>query len=206
MIVSVIIPCNRDRGFLQETINSVINQTYSEVEIIVSKSDGSTSYNINKGLKKATGEFIKLCADDDLLTPNCIENSLKGINRFDFIHGNAINFWSNGTEQPYIPTIKDPTLQDMINLNVIHGGTVLYRRDCFDRFGGFDETLWCAEEYEFNMRLLFKGCRLNYCDSYLQRYRRHKKQKSLGNTGSDYQAKRQIEINKIKNRFQNTSI
>lgn len=200
-MVSVIIPCNKDRGFLEETINSVKNQTYSEVEIIVIKSDGSTSYNLNKGLEKATGEYIKICADDDLLTPNCIADSLKSIAGFDFIHGNAIDFWENGAEQPYIPPIKNPTLKEMLIKNIIHGGTVLYRRDCFERFGNFDETLWCAEEYEFNMRLLSKGCTINYCDSYLQRYRKHKKQKSLGNTGRDYQAKRQIEILKIKNTF-----
>jgi len=201
MMVSIIIPCNEDRGFLADTVKAAEIQTYPHVEIIVSKSSGSASYNINQGIKKANGKYIKLCADDDLLTPNCIEDSLKAIDGFDFIHGNAINFWSNGTEQPYIPIIKYPTLQDMININVIHGGTIMYRRDCFDRFGGFDETLSCAEEYEFNMRLLSKGCKVNYCNSYLQRYRRHKNQKSLGNTGSYYQTKRQLIISKIKNRF-----
>ncbi len=199
-MVSVIIPYNKDRGFLKQAIESIENQTYL-TELILSQSDKSVSYNINKGLEKATGDYIRYCCEDDLLTPNCIEDSVKAIQGFDFIHGNAINFWSNGLEQPYIPTIKNPTLQEMITLNVIHGGTVLYRRDCFDRFGGFDEILWCAEEYEFNMRLLSNGCKLNYCDSFMYRYRRHKKQKSLGNTDQAYQAKRQIEINKIKNRF-----
>lgn len=201
MMVSIIIPCNEDRGFLADTIKAAEMQTYSDIEIIISRLRSSTSNNINQGIKKAKGEYIKLCADDDLLTPNCIEDSLKAIDGFDFIHGNAINFWANGAEQSYIPPIKYPTLRDMLLNNIIHGGTVLYRRDCFYRFGGFDETLWCGEEYEFNMRLLSKGCKLNYCDSFLQRYRRHKKQKSLGNTASDYQAKRQIEINKIKNSF-----
>lgn len=200
MKVSVIIPYNKDRGFLKQAIESVENQTYP-TEIILSQSDKSVSYNINQGIKKATGEYIRFCSEDNLLTFLCIENSLKAIDGFDFIHGNAIDFWENGTERIYIPAIKRPTLQEMITLNVMHGGTVMYRRDCFDRFGGFDETLWCAEEYEFNMRLLSKGCFLNYCNSYLQRYRRHDKQKSLGNTGREYQAKRKKEINKIKNRF-----
>ncbi|KKN42135.1 hypothetical protein LCGC14_0716390 [marine sediment metagenome] len=201
MLVSIIIPCNEDRGFLADTVKAAETQTYPHVEIIVSKSSGSASYNINEGIKKAKGYYIKLCADDDLLTPNCIENSLIAIDGFDFIHGMAINFWSKGGKQYYIPPIKEPTLRDMLLNNIIHGGTVMYRRDCFERFGGFDETLWCGEEYEFNMRLLSKGCKLNYCDSFLQRYRRHKGQKSLGNTGREYQAKRQVEINKIKNRF-----
>lgn len=201
MKVSVIIPYDKDRGFLKYAIRSVENQCRAEVELILSQSNKSVSYNINKGLEKATGDYIRFCSEDNLLTPNCIEDSLKAIDGFDFIHGNAINFWPNGKEQPYIPTIKNPTLQDMITLNVMHGGTVMYRRDCFERFGNFDETLWCGEEYEFNMRLLSNGCKVNYFDSFLQRYRRHQKQKSLGNTGREYQAKRQIEITKIKNRF-----
>ena len=197
-MVSIIIPCNEDRGFLAETIKAAETQTYPDIEIIVSKSDCSTSHNINQGIKKSKGEYIKLCADDDLLTPNCIEDSVKAIQGFDFIHGNAIEFWSNGTEKEYIPVIKFPTLQNMLQQNVIHGGTVLYKRDCFEIWGGLNGSLWCAEEYEFNLRLLSNGCKLNYCNSFMQRYRRHRKQKSLGNTGRIYQSKRYAEINRIK--------
>ena len=200
MTASVIIPYNLDRGFLKQAIESIEHQTYP-TELILSQSDKSVSYNINRGLEKATGDYIRFCSEDNLLTPNCIEDSLKAIDGYDFIHGKAIDFWANGTMRPYIPPIEKPTLQDIITLNVMHGGTVMYRRDCFDRFGGFDERLWCGEEYEFNMRLLSKGCKLNYCNSYLQRYRRHGEQKSLGNTAQAYQAKRQVEMTKIKNRF-----
>ncbi len=203
MKVSVIIPTRGDRGFLGQTIASIEAQTYKDFEIIVSKSDGSASYNINEGIKKVTGQYIKLCADDDLLTPNCLEDSVRGMrtNPVHFIHGNAINFWANGTNIKQIPTIKIPTLQDMVANNIIHGGTVLYDKSCFDLFGGFDEALWCGEEYEFNMRLLHEGCLIGYVDAYLQKYRMHKGQKSLGNRNPGYVAKRQIAIQEIKDRF-----
>ena len=201
MKVSVIIPSKGDRGYLGETIASIEAQTHKDYEIIVEKSDLICSENINNAIKKATGKYIKLCADDDLLTPNCLTDSVSAIQGFHFVHGNAINFWANGVVQEHVPTIKKPTLKDMLELNRIHGGTVLYDITCFDEFGGFDESLWCGEEYEFNMRLLDEGCLVGYCNRFLQRYRMHPGQKSLGNTNPEYRAKRQLALEEIRNRY-----
>ncbi len=52
--VSIIIPYKIDRGYLNEAIESVKNQTYKgEIELILSQSNGSVSYNLNQGILKA---------------------------------------------------------------------------------------------------------------------------------------------------------
>lgn len=198
--VSLIIPYSKDRGFLQDAIASVENQNYDgEIEILLSHSPNNVSYNINRAIEQSSGEFIKYLCDDDMLTPNSISDSVRAIEGHDFIHGNAINFFPSGKRVQYFPPIKTPSLQDMIQHNQIHGGTLMYRRDLFDRVGLFDESLDCAEEYDFNMRCLQKGMKIGYCSKNLYLYRRHDEQKSLGKEVN--QIIRREKINNIINKY-----
>jgi len=168
--VTVIIPYSKDRGWLNEAVDSVEKQSYAgEIELILSQSDKSVGYNINRGIEKSTGEYIKYLCDDDRLTEWSIQLSVESIEGFDFIHGNSINFWDSGKKVAYIPSITNPTTPQMLDKNIIHGGTLMYRRDVFDRVGMFDESLDCAEEYEFNLRCLSKGLKLGYCPTFLIR-------------------------------------
>lgn len=175
-LVSVILFYNKDRGYLKEAIHSVENQTYPKVELIISHSDGSSSYNINQGLKKAKGDYIRLMCEDNKLTNHCIEKSVEVLKDFDFIHGKAVNFWDDGRQTVYEPNPHIPTLDEMLERNRIHGGTVMWKRECFDLFK-FDETIGFAEEYKFNLQLLAAGKKLGYVDSVLQHYRQHSEQK-----------------------------
>ena len=61
-----------------------------------------------------------------------------------------------------------------------------------------NEERWTGEEYEFNMRLMAQGFKLGYVDAALYRYRRHDKQKSLGNMAREYQNKRRLAIAEIR--------
>ena len=201
--VSIIIPFKTDRGWLSEAVESVQNQTHKDIELILSQSDNGVSYNINKGIEKAKGEFIKWLPEDDLLTPNCIEDSLKAIKGYDFIHGKAFNF---NTRSPYknnthTPRIKYPSLNDMLKYNVIHGGTMFYRKECFDKFGLFDESLWTGEEYDLHLKFLSQGARIGYVDKIVFKYRLHDFQKSIGKHTLEYKRQRQIAIQEIKDRY-----
>jgi glycosyltransferase involved in cell wall biosynthesis len=196
--VSIIIPYSVDRGWLNEAIESVHAQTYKgEIELIISQSNNGVAYNLNRGIERATGDLIKYLCEDDWLTPNSIADSVKAIRDFDFIHGDALNH-INGNIETQKPKRSNPSFDQMILNNVIHGGTLMYRRECFkDRM--FDESLDCAEEYDFNLYLLKNGHKLGYCPRYLYNYRRHKKQKSLGE-GVDQEVRRK-KIHAIKMKY-----
>lgn len=177
--VSIIIPYKIDRGFLKEAIDSVNAQTYPNIELIICQGDKSVSANINDGIRKSTGDYVKYLCEDDTLTPNSIEDSVKAMEGVDFIHGVANNVFTYGSSIQ-VPTHKYPDLDQMLHNNVIHGGTLMYRKEVFEIVGLFNENLTCAEEYEFNLRCLNSGMILGYTDSVLYNYRRHDKQKSLG--------------------------
>ncbi len=94
--VSVIIPVYNSEKFLKESLESVIHQTYSDVEIIAIN-DGSTDNSleilkkyenkitiinqknmglaeaVNTGIKKMSGHWLKWLSPDDILYSNAIE-------------------------------------------------------------------------------------------------------------------------------------
>lgn len=113
-LVSIVIPNFNKAKFISETIKSVIDQTYSNIEIIL-VDDGSTddSLNVidnlcnlhnnirlikrerkpkggstcrNLGIENSKGDFIMFLDSDDLITPTCIEN------RVDFMKQEESDF------------------------------------------------------------------------------------------------------------------
>ena len=206
MKVSVIIPYNKDRGFLKEARASIFKQTYTNYEIIEIYSPKRVGANINKGISLATGDLIRYLSEDDKLH----ENSLKGTVEYflanpdiDFIHGNAMAFYNDpglGTSI-HKPEKKIFTSNELARKNYIHGGTAVYTSNCFKKFGLFDESLWTGEEFEFNLRILSQGAKIGYLDKILYLYRRHSNQKSTGNKDKEYQTKRKEAIDKIRNKY-----
>lgn len=99
MLVSIIIPVYNVELFLEKCLDSVKNQTYKDIEVII-VNDGSTDSSpeiINRyvaenanfkgftiensgqggarnfGIEKASGEYIAFLDSDDYIAPNCIE-------------------------------------------------------------------------------------------------------------------------------------
>ena len=74
MKVSVIIPGYRT-DFIQETLQSVYNQTVPAHEILYIQDLGIMSDKINRMARIATGDAIIALSDDDMLDPTYIEKT-----------------------------------------------------------------------------------------------------------------------------------
>jgi len=216
--VSVLIYYKEDRGWLNEAIKSVMNQRYNgKIQLLTSDlieghENMNASENLNALIKLANGEYIRYLSEDDLLPQYSIHQSIETLleSGADFIHGKAYNFFGypviypdgcisfSGRVDKQEPKLHYPTLTDLLTSNVIHGGTVVYKSKILKEFL-FDEGLTCAEEYDLNMKLLKNGFKLDYSNAFLYFYRRHAKQKSLGQ-GID-QVERAKKINEIKDRY-----
>ena len=185
MDISVIIPFNKNRGFLSEAVKSAENQTFTgSVQILKWFGLNSVAKNINSALEVAEGRYIKLCAEDDLLTPNCLMDLYTKIEQgYDMVIANAINL-DKEKETEYKSSIP-VDLFTLSKYNSIHGLTVLYKKEALDFIKEeydyyFDESLDCAEEYDLHLRLLKHGARMGYVNSVVGIYRIHADQKSLG--------------------------
>lgn len=106
-LVSVLIPAYNHENYIQETIESIINQTYPNIELIIlddgskdktwekitelkpkcenrfvkihfeTKQNEGTCMTLNKLLKLSSGEFVYIIASDDLAKPQAIEKEVK---------------------------------------------------------------------------------------------------------------------------------
>lgn len=124
-LVSVIIPCYNAERFVNETITSVLNQSYQLFEIIViddgstdrsseiimqqndpkiillKKSNTGVSCSRNRGLDYAKGEFVLFLDADDILSPDFLEKRVHHLFTHpdhDFCFSAVIKIDENGRE------------------------------------------------------------------------------------------------------------
>lgn len=106
MKVSVITPSYNQGRFIERTIQSVLNQTYPDIEYIimdggstdntmeivdrysnrihtvVHEKDKGQSDAINKGFRRATGSLVGWINSDDILYPDCVEKIVSLATRY----------------------------------------------------------------------------------------------------------------------------
>jgi len=103
--VSIIIPVYNGEKYIERCLNSLINQSYKDIEIIAIN-DGSTDSTLEKlkkykqieiidkentgvsnsrnlGIDKMTGDYVFFCDADDWLDEKAIEGAVKNIKGFD---------------------------------------------------------------------------------------------------------------------------
>ena len=96
------------------------------------------------------------------------------------------------------------SLEALLFENFIHGGTTLYRTDMLRDLGGYDESLWTAEEYEFHLRCVSKGFKLHYVPKIVFNYRVWENSKSILYR-KHRKKERQTYIESIRDRFREPS-
>jgi len=180
--VSIIIPFSTNRGWLDDAIQSIKDQDYEgDVEYILSQSENGVCYNINKGFEEADGDIVRFLSEDDMLPRQSISKSVEYFKNnpdIDFIHSQSYIMNASGdVTDTFIPRYTPKTASELAQKNYIHGGTVVYRRKCWEE-QLWNEELWTGEEYEYNMRLLSVGFNLGYLPEVTYKYRKHPHQKS----------------------------
>ncbi len=109
-LISVIIPAYNSGKYIEKSLDSVINQTYKNIEIIIvndcstdnvediilryKEQDSRISYlknevnmgvgpTRNRGIEKASGKYLYFFDSDDYIAPNCIEELHNAIKEDD---------------------------------------------------------------------------------------------------------------------------
>lgn len=178
--VSVIITCFNYGQYLTEAIESVINQSYQNVEIIV-VDDGSTDHTQtiikqfpqvisictnrvglsaarNIGVQLSKGDYVVFLDADDFLYSNAIELNLYYFSLYPkaaFISGAHDRIDTNKNLLPVEEAIQkdsDQYASLLLGNYIAMEATVLYRRDLFFCFH-FDTRLAACEDYDINLNI-----------------------------------------------------
>ena len=174
-MISVIIPFKEDRGYLAEAVVSVEKQTFTDWELILSQGDKTQGANINDGVRRAKGEYVKILHDDDVLPPNALQDLHDGIQGYDWVCGDMMTFGDPiYCPDPHVYKGCVPNMKDMLEENRVYGGTTLYRTDIVL----YAEELYTGEEYDFHLYLLDNKYRVNYIPKVVHHYRLHEFNKS----------------------------
>lgn len=183
MDVSVIIPCDRDRGYLRQAVASAECQDFSGTwEVIVQQARATVGKNMNDGFKRAKGQWIKKLDEDDLLPPDSLQSlfDFATSSSLDWVYADAEYFNDfPETNEWYAHRIlkKWFTLSDLMRRNYIHGGALLYHRSTFEITGGWDEDLFTAEEYDWHLLLTAKRFERGYLPKVVYWQRMHEDSK-----------------------------
>jgi glycosyltransferase involved in cell wall biosynthesis len=184
-VLSVIIPAYNVEDYIVRAIQSALNQTLRELEVIVID-DGSTdstpvriasiqdprltvitqenaglSAARNAGILESRGKYIGLLDGDDIWFPEKAELHLSLMEQdsslgITFSYLAYVDEKGKFTGQILITKAKEPTLRDMIVRNHITPSTAIIRKDCFLQAGLFDETLRALEDHEMWVRILHR--------------------------------------------------
>jgi hypothetical protein len=181
-LISIIIPCYNDAKYIEQSVNSALNQTYSNKEVIV-VDDGSNaatkavlkrlapqiaklitqenkgqSTARNVGVKEAKGDYILVLDSDDYFESTFCEKAIEVFeSRKDVkLISSFVNKLNDGK---IIDIFKSQggNISQFLSNNQATGGCAFLKSD-FEKINGYDELMKKGfEDWEFYIRLLKDG-------------------------------------------------
>ena len=215
--ISVIIPVYNTEKYLAECLDSVLSQTFKDIEIICID-DGSTDNSAkilkqyakkdkrikiitqknsgvisarNNAIAVAKGEYIYPLDSDDIITPDCLEQLYyTALQNMGDIITSRVMYFGRVNEEFVLP---EPTKKNMARNNCLVNAA-LFKKSDFEKTGGydhmFDEGL---EDYDFWLNMLFKHNKKIYRVPEILFYYRLKNEDESRNSQS---------LNKLDNLFE----
>lgn len=165
---------------LQRTLVSVQEQTFRDYEHIVidgASSDGTHDFLMNdcydsshlswfsepdkgiydaqnKGISLAKGDYcFFLNAGDVFCTADVLERMFAQQCTADILYGNEVEVDALGKRVGYCKGVNHPSFVDLYNSCMKHQASFM-RRDLFDRYGGYDDTLRICADFDWFFRVV----------------------------------------------------
>lgn len=184
--VSVIIPTYNRSKLLRLTIESVLAQTYPNIEIIV-VDDGSTDDTAtvvaqyaergqvtyikqanqgvaaarNTGIRVASGEYLNFLDHDDLFVPTKIERQVQVLDSqpdISFVYCRYDYIDEGGSLLHRMRVLPEgEVLKELVCTCFVWSGAPLLRRRCLDQVGMFDTELTGADDWDMWLRIARAG-------------------------------------------------
>lgn len=176
--VSIILPCYNGERFLEKAIQSCLDQTWTDWELII-VDDASTDSTpdiinryasmksnistvrletnlglpaaLNSGFSQARGRYLTWTSDDNQYAPTALAEMLDVLDNnvtVAVVYADYTVQYESKSSTQRIH-VGDPS---RINVSNCVGPCFLYRREVHERLGGYAEDLFLAEDYDFWLR------------------------------------------------------
>ncbi|MDR3602257.1 MAG: glycosyltransferase [Desulfosporosinus sp.] len=182
--VSVVIPAYNYAQYLPKALDSIMNQSYANLEILVIddgstdgtaervkpyrsminyiyKENGGTPSALNLGLSLATGKYICWLSADDMFLGEKVSKQvelMEGDPSLGFSYTSFVVIDANGKKQYDVNSAYFPDKQEMVTKLMegcfINGSSVMMNSAALKKIGNFDENLPQAHDYDLWFRLL----------------------------------------------------
>lgn len=202
-LVSIIIPLyNTPLNYLKELMDSLVQQSYSNIEICLA--DGSTkpevgnfikkkygrdnrvlykklkenkgiSFNTNEALAMASGEFIMLSDHDDIVTKDAVYEIVKAINKdetTDIVYTDEDKITMDGKNY-FEPNMKPDFNLDFLRSSNYICHIFVVRKSIMDAIGGFRSEFDGAQDFDLILRCCEKARKIAHVPKVLYHWRSH---------------------------------
>lgn len=179
LLVSVVIPTYNRPVFLKKAINTVLNQTYKHLEVIVVDDDSDVDnkkiiasfddkrifyfknkknmgapFSRNKGIKESKGEYVAFLDDDDEWKPSKLEKQIKEFTdeKVGLVVCYSLDkrFDMTRVSKPQ----RNVSFNDLLkSFNLSSTSSYIIKKKAFEKVGFFDLTLPSAQEYDLAIRI-----------------------------------------------------
>jgi glycosyltransferase involved in cell wall biosynthesis len=207
--ISIVIPSLNQGRFIEETIRSIVDQEWPDLELIiidggstdetlaiirkyeasiafwVSEPDRGQADAINKGLRNATGHIVTWFGADDIYAAGIFAAIAEAWRR----NPNAIyaapvaNFYSRGREQLIRPhgLVIENVVQYWTRRSLWHDPGLFWPRSVINATGDLDTSLRYSFDYDFLIRAL-QHAPVEYIDRVAAGFRLHRQSKTISQT------------------------
>lgn len=178
---------------IEQTILSVLGQTYTNIEYIiidgmstdgtqeiiekyaksiscfVSEKDDGIYDAMNKGIALATGKIVGIINSDDWYAPDAIEKVVRFFrhHEVELVYGNGFFVYSDGSE---IPFTLYPLETMWYQMAIVHP-SVFIKKEVYEKFGSFCLDYKLSADYDLLLRLYSQDVKFGYIDSVLSYFR-----------------------------------
>jgi glycosyltransferase involved in cell wall biosynthesis len=184
--LTVVTPSYNQGCYLEETLCSILDQGYPNLELIVidggssdnsvqilrkysnklsywvSERDGGQSDALRKGFERATGDVLAFLNSDDVFSPNAlfeVARCLRGEGGGFLASFPGVEFDEDGVEDLRTPPER-VDLWHWINSEAsLFQPGVFFSRAAYEAVGGIDSTMRFAFDKDFFIRVIFGGAR-----------------------------------------------
>ena len=182
-LVSIVTPSYNQASYLEQTIQSVLDQDYADIEYLVidggstdgsvdiikkyasrlaywvSEKDSGQADAINKGMARAKGDIVAWLNSDDYYQPGTVSAAVRTFEQnpvVDLVYADMLAVDERGQTFNTL-RYRQLTLEDLLCFQIIGQPAVFMRRAAFENAGGLDLSYHFLLDHHLWIRIAAQG-------------------------------------------------